>query len=78
MLKIARKRNGLSQRRLAKRLKVTQSYISKLENGSLDNITLKLVLDISRELKLCPINVFIFFAGSCSECHFNCHFFDKK
>ena len=78
MLKIARQKSGLSQRRLAKKLKVTQSYISKLENGSLDNVTLKLVLDISKELKLCPIDVFIFFSGNCSECHFNCHFCDKK
>ena len=78
MLKIARKRSGLSQRRLAKKLRVTQSYISKLENGSLDNTTLKLVLDISKELKLCPIDVFIFFVGNCSECHFNCRFCDKK
>lgn len=78
MLKNARKKLGLSQRELAKKLKVTQSYISKLENNRIDNISVNLILDISKELKLCPIAVFVFFVNCCHNCHFDCHFCSKK
>lgn len=78
MLKNARKKIGLSQIRLAKKLKVTQSYISKLENNKIDNVSTNLMLELSKELKLCPILVFIFFVNPCQKCQFNCHFKHKK
>lgn len=61
MLKNARKKLGISQKELAKKLKVNQSYISKIENYKTMHIPLCLIIEISKELKLDPIDVFIDF-----------------
>lgn len=39
-LKLLRRKRGLTQKELAKRLRVTQQYISKLENGNIDGLTI--------------------------------------
>lgn len=61
MLKNKRKKLGISQRKLAKRLKITQTYLSKVENNKFNNVSVGFIGKISRELKLDPIDVFLFF-----------------
>ena len=61
MLKNKRKKLGMSQRKLAKRLKITQTYLSKVENNKCNNVSVGFIGKISRELKLDPIDVFLFF-----------------
>ena len=61
MLKNARKKLGISQKELADKLKVNQSYISKIENYKTIHIPAYLLVDISKELELDPVDVFIDF-----------------
>ena len=61
MLKYSRKKLGISQLELAKRLNVDRSYISKIENRRFNNVSVEFIRKISKELKLNPIEVFLFF-----------------
>ncbi|HID0817787.1 transcriptional regulator [Clostridium botulinum] len=63
MLKKARKTKGLSQKTLAKKLNITQSYLSRLESNSKynKNITIGLIKKISIELELNPVDIFLYF-----------------
>ncbi|AUN10452.1 helix-turn-helix domain-containing protein [Clostridium botulinum] len=63
MLKKARKTKGLSQKTLAKKLDITQSYLSRLESNSKynKNITIGLIKKISIELELNPVDIFLYF-----------------
>lgn len=61
MLKYRRKKLGISQSELAKRLDVNRSYISKIENCKFNNVSVEFIGKISKELKLDPIEVFLFF-----------------
>lgn len=63
MLKTARMNKHLSQKKLAERLGITESYISKLENNHRynKNITVNLIRKIATELELDPVNVFLYF-----------------
>ncbi|HDI3055686.1 TPA: helix-turn-helix transcriptional regulator [Clostridium botulinum] len=63
MLKKARKTKGLSQKTLAKKLDITQSYLSRLESNSKynKNITIGLIKKISIELELDPVDIFLYF-----------------
>lgn len=61
MLKDARKKLGISQKELADKLKVNQSYISKIENYKTIHIPAYLIVDISKELKLDPVDIFVDF-----------------
>lgn len=61
MLKNARKKLGISQKQLAKKIKVSQSLISKMENHKPVTIPIYLIIDISKELHLDPVDVFIDF-----------------
>jgi transcriptional regulator with XRE-family HTH domain len=61
MLKYKRKKLGISQSELAKRLHVDRSYISKIENRKFNNVSVEFIRKISKELKLNPIDVFLFF-----------------
>lgn len=63
MLRNARKAKGLSQKTLAERLGITQSYISRLENKLKynKNVTIDLIRKISEELELDPVDVFLYF-----------------
>ena len=61
MLKYKRKKLGISQSELAKRLHVDRSYISKIENSKFNNVSVEFIRKISKELKLNPIDVFLFF-----------------
>ncbi|EDU35764.1 MULTISPECIES: helix-turn-helix domain-containing protein [Clostridium] len=63
MLKKARKTKGLSQKTLAKKLDITQSYLSRLESNAKynKNITIGLIKKISIELELDPVDIFLYF-----------------
>lgn len=61
MLKRRRKKLGISQSKLAKRLNVDRSYLSKIENRRFNNVSVEFIRKISKELKLNPIDVFLFF-----------------
>ena len=55
-LKLARKRKGLTQTELGKKVGLPQSYISKVEGGSID-IRLSSLLEMARALELEPMLV---------------------
>lgn len=55
-LKVARKRQGLSQAELGRKVGLPQSYISKIESGSID-IRLSSLLEAARALELEPMLV---------------------
>jgi transcriptional regulator with XRE-family HTH domain len=61
MLKYRRKKLGISQSELAKRLDVDRSYISKIENRKFNNVSIEFIRKLSKELKLNPVDVFLFF-----------------
>ena len=55
-LKLARKSKGLTQAELGKKVGLPQSYISKIEGGTID-IRLSSLLEIARALELEPMLV---------------------
>jgi len=62
MLKKKRTMKNLTELELAKRIGITEGYISKLENHPAKcNPTINLILKLSRELKINPTKVFLFF-----------------
>lgn len=61
MLKYKRKKLGISQLELSERLNITQSHLSKIENRKFSNVNINLIKKISKELKLDPVDVFLFF-----------------
>lgn len=61
MLKNRRKKLEIKQKELAKRLNVTQSYLSKIEREHFSNVNVEFIGKISEELKLDPVDVFLFF-----------------
>lgn len=63
MLKEKRRILGISQKELGERLGKSESYVSRLENKVLDNPNVEIILKLSEELNLCPVKIFLFFAG---------------
>lgn len=61
MIKRRRKKLKLTQSQLAERLNISESYINKLENKLYGNVTVKLILNMSNELDICPVKTFLFF-----------------
>lgn len=62
MLKDKRKEKKISQSKLAKKLGISESYLSKLEkHPSLCNPSVNLILKLSEELTLDPVKVFLYF-----------------
>lgn len=62
MIKEIRKEKRISQSKLAKNLGISESYLSKLEkHPSLCNPSINLILKISEELSLDPVNIFLYF-----------------
>lgn len=51
----------ISQKELSFRLDVSQSYISRLENYKVNNVNIELIRNISKELEIDPVEVFLFF-----------------
>lgn len=62
MLKKKRIEKQLTALELAKKIGVTEGYISKLErHPELCNPTVNLILKLSKELKISPVKIFIYF-----------------
>ncbi|WP_271814129.1 helix-turn-helix transcriptional regulator [Clostridium beijerinckii] len=62
MLRKKRSFKRLTELELAKRIGVTEGYISKLENHPEKcNPTVNLILKLSRELNINPLKIFLFF-----------------
>lgn len=62
MLKKRRSSKRLTESQLAKKIGVTEGYISKLENHPEKcNPTVNLILKLSRELNINPLKTFLFF-----------------
>lgn len=62
MIKNARNNKKITQLELAKKLNVSQSYMSKIENRKTKAISIDLILNISSTLELDPVQVFVFLA----------------
>lgn len=76
MLKAIRIQKGITQKDLAKRLGISQSYLCKLESKGLYKIkaNVELIDSLARELNLCQIAVFLYFLNV----NIYCPFYFKK
>ena len=74
MLKRARRKKGLSQKQLATRLHVSQSYISKIENSKADTVSIEFLIHLSIILNVCPVATFTCLTNCCSKCKLKCRF----
>lgn len=63
MIKNARNKKKITQLELAKKLNVSQSYMSKIENRKTKTISVDLILNLSSILEIDPVDVFIFLAN---------------
>lgn len=61
MLKRVRKQKRMSQKNLAEKLGVTQSYISQLEKDKYKNVGTDLIRKISTALEVDPVDLFLYF-----------------
>lgn len=61
MLKRVRKQKRMSQKNLAEKLGVTQSYISQLEKDRYKNVGTDLIRKISTVLEVDPVDLFLYF-----------------
>lgn len=53
-MKILRKKSGLTQIELANKIGVTQVYVSKIERGQIDGLSIYKLLKLSKVLNCCP------------------------
>jgi transcriptional regulator with XRE-family HTH domain len=73
MLRNKRRKKGLNQSQLAKRLQINRSYLSRLERKVEGyHPSLDLFLKIFKELECCPIELFLFFSD------IDCKYFKPK
>jgi len=56
-MKMLRKRMGLTQAQLAARIGVSQVYISRIENGDIDGLTIGKLLSLAHILHVEPIEL---------------------
>jgi transcriptional regulator with XRE-family HTH domain len=63
MIKNARNKKKITQRELSKKLNVSQSYMSKIENRKTKTISVDLILNLSSILEIDPVDLFIFLAN---------------
>lgn len=72
MLRSKRRKRGLSQSELAKRIGKNKSYVSRLER-KVNNYhpSIAVIIELSKELECCPIELFIFFSDV------DCKYFKK-
>jgi transcriptional regulator with XRE-family HTH domain len=78
MLRESRRKKGYTQKNLARKIGVSQGYYSKLEDTHIENIdnhnvTIRIILKISKELDICPVKTFLFFVGDPYWSKYNCH-----
>ena len=62
MIKNARAKKKITQLELAKKLNVSQSYMSKIENRKTKAISIDLILNLSSIVEIDPVDLFIFLA----------------
>ena len=62
MIKNARTKKKITQLELAKKLNVSQSYMSKIENRKTKTISVDLILNLSSIVEIDPVDLFIFLA----------------
>lgn len=73
-LKSLREEAGLSQGELARKIGVTQGYISQLENPIYKkNATVEIIDKLAVALNICPPIIYMHFSSLCSNCKFCCH-----
>lgn len=60
MIREKRLEMNLTQKELARKLRVNKSYISKIENKQINNISLNLVLRLSKILELDTLELIYF------------------
>lgn len=71
-MRFYREKAGFTQKQLADLAGVSQAYISKLENGTVNRISKKVIIQISTLLKICPCKLlFLLFKLDCSKNCFN-------
>ena len=63
MIKNARNKKKITQLELSKKLNVSQSYMSKIENRKTKTISVDLILNLSSILEIDPVDLFIFLAN---------------
>lgn len=69
-IKKYREKKGLSQNKLAKKIGVSQSYLSALERDE-KSPTMRMLFKIANELNICP-RLIIECTISCTECNKEC------
>lgn len=62
MIKKARFDKKISQKELARLLKITQSYVSKIENRKTKTLSILIILKLSEILELDPVDLFKYLA----------------
>ena len=73
IVKNSRIKNGMTEKELAKKCQVHQTYIEKLENKKRDP-SIKMILRLSLVLSICPIQIFKETTNCCSHCQLNCQY----
>ncbi|WP_297429814.1 helix-turn-helix transcriptional regulator [Clostridium sp.] len=76
IVKSSRKKNGMTEKELARKCEVHQTYIEKLENGK-RKPSIEMILKLSLVLSICPFVIFKEATNCCNECQLNCHFDPK-
>ena len=69
-IKQIRRRRRMTQRELANKVGISQSYLSLIENGVYTNKkpTLNLIEDVAQALEVCPISLIGY---NCDRCNIN-------
>lgn len=64
MIRSNRRKRGLSQSDLARKLRINRTYVSKMERKVKGyHPSLDLIIKLSKELHCCPLEIFIFFTN---------------
>lgn len=63
MIKEKRKEKRLTQSELAEKIGKSAGYVNKLENRKYTNVTIQIILKLSKELEICPVEIFLFFSN---------------
>lgn len=77
MLKKKRIEKRLTQSELAEKIGISKSYLNKLENRKYNNTTIQVILKLSKELDISPVELFLFFIEiDCNNVRLNYSFFE--
>lgn len=76
IVKNARKKKGMTEKELARKCEVHQTYIEKLENNK-RNPSFDMIVKLSIALDICPLEIFKDSINYCHKCQLNCHFYDN-